>query len=297
LARSAGLLSRTNRSESHVQPPNEVRPHFGARNPTPGQAQPAGGLHGALTQVQELDELNVQIDALRESIRNDPAGKLVKYVKRSGQFKGELVDFTPKQFRELIHKEPVKAIINDAGVIPWELAIDVLVSELGFPSDQALKVAAERVVKRQRELEDLQLQRQLLVDRYPACGKVENAFIPCENFPDRDCRIKVLPCGEAVDMVAVRHPSQWSIHKMVDGDTFPSPDNLVRFERLAGEANRAMKTIGQFPDDPDVLSREFPRCGTAKAEQWERCVQEVKAEDSAASPFAVCTASVGCSPS
>lgn len=297
LARSAGMLSAKKAPESHVQPRKGVEPTSGTCAFTPGQLHQAGGSAAALHQVQQLAELEAEIDAVKESIRADPAGRLVKYVKRSGQFKGELIDFTKAQYRELIGKPPLPAIVNEAGRVPWELAIDVIASELGFRDDEALKVAAERVVGRQRELEELQFQRQVLLEQHPACGKVDNSLIACENFPERDCRFKVLGCGDDVDIVGVRHPSQWSIHKMVDGDTFPSEANLVAIERLAGEANRTMKIIGQFPDDPDVLSREFPRCGTAKAEQWERCVQEVKPEGSADSPFAVCTASVGCSPS
>ena len=56
-----------------------------------------------------------------------------------------------------------------------------------------------------------------------------------------------------------------------------------------------LQAQGKLPDGE--LDREFPRCGTAKAEQWERCVQQVKSEGTAESPFAVCTAAVGCSPS
>lgn len=58
---------------------------------------------------------------------------------------------------------------------------------------------------------------------------------------------------------------------------------------LEAEIERLARTVG-------LLSREFGRCGTAKTKQWERCVQQVKSEGSADSPFAVCTASVGCSP-
>ena len=262
-----------------------------------GKLPPNGHHDGELAQVLELEDLDQQIIALRDSIKTDPAGVLVKFVKRSGNFKGELVDFTRKQYKQLAGRDPLPAIVRN-GRITWELAIDEIAQELGFPSDEALKIAAEKVVKNQRRLEQLELERSRLVQGHPACDRVVNALVPCDEFPDRDCRQKTMPCS-SVEMVAVRHPSSWTIHKLGPQDLAPDADNQVATERLAGEANRAMKLIGQFPDDPDVaaLSREFPRCGTAKAEQWERCVLEVKAEGGADSPFAVCTTAVGCSPS
>ena len=55
------------------------------------------------------------------------------------------MDFTPKQYKQLTGRDPLPVIVRN-GRITWELAIDEIAQELGFPSDEALKTAAERLV-------------------------------------------------------------------------------------------------------------------------------------------------------
>lgn len=284
LAEAAGILE----APVHQATPGQLR-HAGGLRVSSGHLRSAAALGGP---VQEFEEIEAEIAAVKESIARDPAARLVPYVKRSGEFKGEIVDFTKKQYQELIGVPPKAAIVNKAGKVPWELALDVIADELGFPSDEALARAAERVVANKRELDALELELQRLVEGLPQCSRVQNAFIPCQEFPDRDCRIRTSVCSE-IDVVAIRHPSQWSIHRMGPDDLEPSPENQVATARLAGEATRIIKDVGRFGDDPDLLGAA-PQCHGPATDRFERCVNEVKAQGSADSPWAVCTATIGC---
>lgn len=72
-------------------------------------------------------------------------------------------------------------------------------------------------------------------------------------------------------------------------------DRLEVFQLVMGELFQEMDHLREYMMCP-MQSEQFPKCNQAQAEKFERCVQDLKDRPEVESPFAVCTASVGCSP-
>lgn len=66
------------------------------------------------------------------------------------------------------------------------------------------------------------------------------------------------------------------------------PSASAKSTTLETEVARLAQGVG--------LEQRFPRCDPSEGQRFERCVQQVKAEGSADSPFGICTVSIGCSP-
>lgn len=98
--------------------------------------------------------LGVEIDVLQETVQSSRARRLVKYIKRTGPHKGELIDFTPRQYRELTGNIATKAILRE-GKIPWEWALDQIASEFGYSSDEALKKDVEKMLRTIHRIDDM----------------------------------------------------------------------------------------------------------------------------------------------
>ena len=107
------------------------------------------------------------VAALREFIGLDPAQRLVKYVKRCGPYKGELISLTVPQFRELVGADPKPVVIVD-GLVAWEYALDQVADAMGYPSDEALHDAVEHALKMRRELEDSERELRIMEDEVVA---------------------------------------------------------------------------------------------------------------------------------
>lgn len=219
-------------------------------------ARATGLLSANASLEQQLLEVEAKLDSEDQAERLDPTTKLVKFVKRSGNFKGEIVDFTPDQYEQLIGLRPRRSIIKSDGKVPWELALDVVADEMGFEHDEDLKKAVEKAVARRRRIDRLRGELAGLLDQLPKCNRPENSFVPCPEFPDQDCRHKLMEC-DGSQLVAIRHPSQWTIHDV--GDDFEATeDNQVAVARLAKETTRLMGQIGRTPGDGALSSA---RCG------------------------------------
>lgn len=111
----------------------------------------------------ELAELDAKVEGLKEYTSTERARKLVAIIRRTGAYKGEIVDLTPRQYRNLTGKIASKASLNIKGKIPWEYALDELAEDLGYRSEEVLKHAVEDVGKRLRELEQLRARRDRLL--------------------------------------------------------------------------------------------------------------------------------------
>lgn len=115
-------------------------------------------LEAAKLELRETEEasyhLGVKIDVLQETVQSSPASRLVKYIKRAGPHKGELIDFTPRQYRELTGGIATKAILRE-GKIPWEWSLDQIASELGYSSDEALKKDVEKMLHDIHRIDDM----------------------------------------------------------------------------------------------------------------------------------------------
>lgn len=86
------------------------------------------------------------------------------------------------------------------------------------------------------------------------------------------------------------------LHDVVNfgvGNPIMFPEDLQHLASEAAEAVASLKAGAFLP----LGARNFPTCNSDQGAKFERCVGAVKHRDPQPdSPFAVCTASVGCSP-
>ncbi len=121
-------------------------------------------------------------------------------------------------------------------------------------------------------------------------GIIHHAF---ETFP-------CAPCAEAGGALGK------GVHDVVNhhiGKPIQHPRELEYLRQAISEVPRQQQAAG-----PDLatevaklaqgvgLEQRFPRCDPTEARRFESCVQQVKAEGTADSPFGICTVSIGCSP-
>lgn len=96
----------------------------------------------------KADLIQEEIDNAREAELNkaareyqelSSARRLLYLAKRTGAYKGEITDITPRQFRELLGYDPKQAVVNSKGNIPWEYCFDQIATERGIAYDEELK--------------------------------------------------------------------------------------------------------------------------------------------------------------
>ena len=95
----------------------------------------------------------VLADANREYLALSPAQGLLNLAKKTGQYKGEVLDITPGQFRATLGYSPKRAVMNSKGYVPWEYCFDQLATERGLSSDYELKREIEFALKLKHSLE------------------------------------------------------------------------------------------------------------------------------------------------
>ncbi len=127
--------------------------------------------NGAKLAIQ-LTNVNAEIDELEHYLKGEKAKRLVSVVRKSGWYKGEIVDLTPKQFRDLLGYTPKQASIRK-GKVPWEYCFDQLATELKYPSDEALKKAVESVIKTTRQIDRLKAEKNILESEIKAMPKAK----------------------------------------------------------------------------------------------------------------------------
>jgi len=105
-----------------------------------------------------LDEMEAELAGLKESLSTEPAAKLVNLVKKLGEYKGEITDFTLKQYRDITGKTDIEPSIltKDKKHVRWEYALDELAEDMGYESEEALKKAIEGAVKTRARIRELQ---------------------------------------------------------------------------------------------------------------------------------------------
>lgn len=238
-------------------------------------------------------QIREEIASTREVLNSEPANTLVRLVKRSGKNKGEIVDFTKRQFRELLGKDPPPAIVKPDGKIPWELSLDVIASELGYSSDEALKNGIERAIKERRLIE--KLERELALIPATVCSAIDPGEVPCLEWEGEFCRQKEITCDGTV-ITAIRSPIDWSIHITAE-DEFPDQDSQIDVARRADDASKVLRELAANPGDriaADLAQSDKAVCSVEEAERVERCVRELKADPGIDEPFGVCVESIGC---
>lgn len=203
-----------------------------------------------LPRVAGADDLKGELDALLDDLNSSRAAKLIKYVKRSGNYKGELSDLTPAQFKELTGKAPNNSIIDKRGKIPSEYAIDFISSELGFKDDRDLKREVERVYDLKTRIDDTRRRLALAKEKAkepPKCSGMINTVAACMDpaLQGDECKAKFLEC-DGLNLAALRHPAHWSVHELKHEDDDPSEKNQVIDVRYAGDASHEMRDISAW---------------------------------------------------
>ena len=120
------------------------------------QVQPWSAQARAETQARELaaHESQEHRAALVETLAAHPGRDLVKYVARSGEYKGELHQLTTAAARALTGADPARAALaDDTDHVRWEYVLDQLAGERGLEDGQAVKYAAEEAAKMLNEVQ------------------------------------------------------------------------------------------------------------------------------------------------
>ena len=198
--------------------------------------------------MANVRELEAKIEGIEETLSNEPARRLLKYITRLGDYKGELQYLTPKMYKQMIGKPPKSAIVNKQGKIPWELALDDIATELGYSSDEALKKAVEK--SRAMELQREKLKHLLAVGKEEAradlkCKATENIEGACSRKTIHGdwCKGKLVECANA-EITAIKQPSLWRLHIAKVGEK-PDSDNQVGEVRYAKEASSFMRQVAR----------------------------------------------------
>ena len=151
----------------------------------------------------ELYEMETELAGLKEWLETEPATKLVNLIKKTGWYKGEVSDLTPRQYRDIKGREEippsllttrkqivtVKAHTTKLGkyiperkqevtreVVPWEYALDDIATEMGYESGEELKYAIEDAGKSLTRIKELE--REIAVTEVPKPPEVKPVPIP-----------------------------------------------------------------------------------------------------------------------
>jgi len=187
-------------------------------------------------------------------------------------FMGHIIAQAVEGAYQPLWRRTKKSIMNKRGKIPWELAIDDIATELGFRSDQALANAVEACLKKMKRVDAIRARLprrskiKAVTRREPVCdprlrvsGKCLNPKVEGKScrYREKQCVIPAEKGKKHLDIVAVRHPSQHSIHVVKSGGS-PGPDNRVGTVRYARDADKTLSQIGKAYD------REYGRRPTTK---------------------------------
>lgn len=191
-------------------------------------------------------QIKAEIEELELSLKAEPARKFIKYIKRYGGHKGEIKDFTPRQYREITGKAPKQAIIRN-GKITWDLALDQIASEFGYRSDQAFKNGIEKALKLERRIDSLKDDLKEAKEKEKAgvkCGTTIKAVSDCQRQIHGDwCKAKVITCN-GMEAIAVRQPTSWTVH-VVKAGSAPTDENKAGEVRYATDARKSLRQIAQ----------------------------------------------------
>jgi hypothetical protein len=160
----------------------------------------------------ELEKIEAEIEGLKHYTETESARQLVPLIRRTGAYKGEIVDLTPVQYKKLMGHAPKKAIINKRGKIPWELAFDELATELGYKSDEQLKKTIEDIGHKLHRIDQLERSKARIVSdikRSQARTKLELLTTKIEL--NGQVKAKEIYLGTRKLGTVVRIPSEWRI--------------------------------------------------------------------------------------
>lgn len=163
-------------------------------------------------------ELKAEIEGLEGYIKTAEARRFIWLIKRTGWYKGEIKDFTPKQFYKAFGHRPPPAVIYK-GKVPYEYALDFVASELGYhgpKADERLKKDIEAVGKAYHKVNELKAELSSLKRTYKKLkekvGKVLTIYKVPPNFYGADMMKKLYLDGRLKGTL-VRFPPSYTIYK------------------------------------------------------------------------------------
>jgi len=200
----------------------------------------------ALAELHEsIFNLDTEIQYLDESIRENPAYRLLPLVTTHGRDKGELKEITVKQYRKYMRKDPPAFVVKD-GKVRWELFLDQLnISEHGrFEYDQQLKDEIERLSRDVTKLKELRREKSLIKDQLKTQRRTmpkKETLVLVDNppvFPKKEDSKAIVTTINGLEMTARRNPSFYQ----VEDDNLETPHFRVRY---AKDARKLMNTAAK----------------------------------------------------
>lgn len=214
---------------------------------------------GKLDELErEVFETEGKAFALREALQDNRVADLTGLITAAGKLKGHLKGITPRQFKEIIGREPSPSIVMIAkdetqAKIPYELVLDQVMSERGYKDVEEFKEAIEAAHKDKAELESLWHDRDILIDDITAelkRGKLKSETMVVQRelpiFTESKGPAKVTKVDGA-SATSRRQHSFWRIDVDLDGDGKVDKSFRIRYareaEKIVGQAIRQSKAL------------------------------------------------------
>ncbi len=197
---------------------------------------------------REIFETEGKALGLQESLAESRVANLTGLITASGKLKGHLKGITPKQFRDIIGRDPLPSSIQTAkgetqAKIPYELVIDQLMSERGFNDIEKFKDAIEKAHSDKTDLERLWKDRDILINDITEelkSGALKSETIVVQRelpiFTESKGPAKVTKINGS-STTSRRQHSFWRVDVDLDGDGKVDKSFRVRY---AVDANRVV---------------------------------------------------------
>jgi hypothetical protein len=202
-----------------------------------------------------IDEMEAELAGLKESLSTEPGAKLVDLVKKIGEYKGEITNFTLKQYRDITGKREIEPSIltKDKKHVRWEYALDEIAEDMGYESEEALKKAIEQAVRVRARIKALQS----AIARTEVTPEVTGGIVPPE--------AAVSPTGE-IPQIAEIPPA---VPTVSEGKLRQNIMATVKTKGLRESKYRALfKQVGG--------TRNLTEMGTDKLQKVLEAVQETR---------------------
>ena len=224
---------------------------------------------------REVFETESKALGLQESLAESRVADLTGLITASGKLKGHLKGITPKQFRDIIGRDPLPSSIQVAkdetqAKIPYELALDQVMSERGFNDVEDIKEAIEKAHSDKAALERLWKDRDILINDITA--ELKSGVLKAETIVvQRELPIFTETKGPAKvtkvngsSTTSRRQHSFWRVDVDLDGDGKVDKSFRVRYavdaKRIVGKAIKQAKLrIARETPRPPKLRVGMPR--------------------------------------
>jgi len=213
----------------------------------------------------ELADVDLRIAGLEDYIKRHPARKLIYLVKKGGKRKGEVLDITVKQYKELTGKSfvPRTSLTPDKKHVYWYDALDSVVSEYGYKTTDELGQAIEQLHKSMREVEDLKKQRNYLIIEL---GEEKMPKVKAKPEVKRKAKVIAKP---------KRKPALAYDKKRISVDGKVTAYEITRGKEKVGYLVAFPPTYGIYPNAKGLNIRQAPLAGAKSVKKAREKAKEV----------------------